>query len=300
MVWIVTILVITNIYFSTRLFYIKKDIKEAKENLQEVFNNKDSNRKIKFKYPDKDFEELLSKVNLSLEEYQKARIKYINKETKIKKEIENISHDLRTPLTSICGYLEILNEEDISEDKRKKYISIVEKRAYVLQNLIESFYDLSRIELDDYRMDMEIIDINKELRELLLMFYNDFQSKGIEVDISLMEGILKINVNKRAIQRVFTNIIRNSIKYSKSKFYVDTKKVDGKAVIKFSNDTDDLSKEEEQLIFDRFYMKDSARNNNSSGLGLTVAKALVEKMGGKINAKISDNNISFIIEYNIS
>ena len=164
------ILLIPSVYFSARFFLLSRNIKTSVKDFKYISENIDTNRKLKLNHPDKNFEKLLSEINQYLEDTQVSKLKYIKREEEIRKEIENVSHDLRTPLTSIRGYLELINDETITSKEKKDYLCIVEKRAKVLQHLIQDFYDLSRFENNDYNLNMEIIDINKELREHILVF----------------------------------------------------------------------------------------------------------------------------------
>lgn len=294
---ILIILLIPSIYFSVRFFLISKNIKEVTNSLIEIDKDLECNRKLKLLNPDKNFEKLLIEINKNLELSQFEKIKYVNRESEIRKEIENISHDLRTPLTSIRGYLELIKDKTITENEKREYISIIEKRAKGLQNLIQIFYDLSRLENKEYSINLEPIDINKELREQLLIFYNDFEKANIDVEIKLDNNPIYSNLDKNAIERVFVNLIQNAIKYSKSSFKVNLEKIEEVVIITFLNDIHDLDKDEEKYLFNRFYMKDDSRSNKSSGLGLTVSKLLVESIGGNIKVEIKEEWIVFELRF---
>ncbi|CEQ10329.1 sensor signal transduction histidine kinase [[Clostridium] sordellii] len=291
---------ITSVYFSTRFFLLSRSINTVTKDFKYISKNVNSNRKLKLNYPEKHLEQLLLEINKYLEDTQIYKQKYIKREEEIRKEIENISHDLRTPLTSIRGYLELIKDEDIPDKEKKEYIYIIEKRAKVLQNLIQDFYDLSRLENNDYNFSMEIIDINKELKEQILMFYNDFDKKNIDVDIKLKETPILVYLDKNAIERVFHNLIQNATKYSKSKFCMLLNSKNGEIIIEFKNDVQDMNRQDLDLLFNRFYMKDSSRSKDSSGLGLTITKFLIESMNGKIDIELDNEWITFRIKFLVS
>ncbi|CEP40325.1 sensor histidine kinase [Paraclostridium sordellii] len=293
-------LLITSVYFSTRFFLLSRSINNVTKDFKYISKNVNSNRKLKLNYPEKHLEQLLLEINKYLEDTQIYKQKYIKREEEIRKEIENISHDLRTPLTSIRGYLELIKDEDIPDKEKKEYIYIIEKRAKVLQNLIQDFYDLSRLENNDYNFSMEIIDINKELKEQILMFYNDFDKKNIDVDIKLKETPILVYLDKNAIERVFHNLIQNATKYSKSKFCMLLNSKNGEIIIEFKNDVQDMNRQDLDLLFNRFYMKDSSRSKDSSGLGLTITKFLIESMNGKIDIELNNEWITFRIKFLVS
>ncbi|CEO24320.1 sensor histidine kinase [Paraclostridium sordellii] len=297
---ILVALLITSVYFSTRFFLLSRSINNVTKDFKYISKNVNSNRKLKLNYPEKHLEQLLLEINKYLEDTQIYKQKYIKREEEIRKEIENISHDLRTPLTSIRGYLELIKDEDIPDKEKKEYIYIIEKRAKVLQNLIQDFYDLSRLENNDYNFSMEIIDINKELKEQILMFYNDFDKKNIDVDIKLKETPILVYLDKNAIERVFHNLIQNATKYSKSKFCMLLNSKNGEIIIEFKNDVQDMNRQDLDLLFNRFYMKDSSRSKDSSGLGLTITKFLIESMNGKIDIELDNEWITFRIKFLVS
>ena len=244
MMWIVVILLISSVYFAARFFLLSKNIKEATKDFKEICENRESNRKLSFVSPNKDFEQLLEDMNEYLGEAQVDKIRYMRREREIRKEIENISHDLRTPLTSILGYLELMDDENITKEEKGEYIGIIKRKSKALQNLIQHFYDLSRLEANEYKIHMEMVDIHKVLREQLLSFYQEFDKKGIEVELDIGEQPVKIQGDVNALDRVFTNLIQNSLKYSKTTFKVLLEKKDNEVILIFINDTEALDKKE--------------------------------------------------------
>lgn len=297
MIWILLILLIPSVYFSARFFLLSKNIKIAEEELEEICENIEMNRRLTCFSGDRNFEKLLVVINKYLEESQVNKIKYMRRESEIRKEIENISHDLRTPLTSILGYLEFLNDPEISDEEKQEYLDIIKRRGNGLYNLVQIFYDISRLEGNEYKINMEKVDINKEVREQILSFYNDFESKNIHVEIELLNEEVFIQGDKNVLERVFTNLFQNAIKYTKAKFKVALLMKDNSVRIILANDTNELTEIDVENLFDRFYMKDSSRSTSSSGLGLTVTKLLLEKMNGEIKAEVEDNSLIFIIDF---
>lgn len=278
---ILIVLLTISVYFSARFFLLSKNIKEVTKDLKEICGDIESNRKLIFISPNKNFESLLIEVNKYLEKTQLEKIKHVKVEKEIRKEIENISHDLRTPLTSIRGYLELIKDESSTSEEKHEYINIIDKKSKNLQNLIQTFYDLSMLEAKEYKLQIETIDINKMLREQLLDFYNEFDKRAINVDIDLGQEAINVQGDVNALYRIFTNMIQNSIKYSKTTFKAYLEKNDNEAIVIFVNDTNELNEEDIQNLFKRFYMKDTSRNSQSSGLGLTITKLLVEAIGGR-------------------
>ena len=299
MIWILIILLIPSVYFSARFFFLSKNIKDSTIELKEICKNTEINRSLKYFSHDKNFENLLILINDYLEEAQRNKIKYIRREREIRKEIENISHDLRTPLTSILGYIELLNDINISDEEKDEYLSIIKRRSHGLYKLVEIFYDLSRLEANEYKFNMEKIDINKELREHILLFYNDFENKNIDVEVNLLNEEVFVEADKTALDRVFTNLFQNSVKYCKGELKVSLEKIKDKVKITLINTSGELTENDVERLFDRFYMKDTARSTSSSGLGLTITKLLIEKMNGEIKAEVVNGDLIFTINYGI-
>ena len=299
MICILLILLIPSVYFSARFFLLYKNIKISTRELKEICENIELNRRLTYFSYDKNFENLIMVMNEYLEEAQRNKIRYIRRESKIREEIENVSHDLRTPLTSILGYLELLNDVNISSEEKDEYLSIIKRRSNGLYKLVEVFYDLSRLEANEYKFNMQKIDINKEIREHILLFYNDFENKNINVEINLLNEEVFVEADKTALERVFTNLFQNTIKYSRGEFKISLEKTKHNVKIILINSIDELTEREVENLFDRFYMKDKTRSTSSSGLGLTITKLLIEKMNGEIRAEIINGVLIFIIDYPI-
>lgn len=300
MILILLIILIPSVYFAIRFFLLSNDIRKSTNDLKEISKHIEANRRLKTSSGDKDFEKFLVVINEYLEENQIEKIKYIRREKEIRKEIENISHDLRTPLTSILGYLEFLENEKVSNEEKERYLEIVKRRSDGLYKLVEVFYEVSRLESNEYKFNIKKVDINKLLREHILLFYNEFEKRNIDVDISLLDEEVFIEADENGIERVFTNLFQNIMKYAKSQCEIALEEKDENIIITLANDIYNLEECDIEYLFDRFYMKDASRSSTSSGLGLTVAKLLIEQMDGEITAKINNSKLCFDIKFEVS
>ena len=287
-------LIIVVVLLMARLYLLKRAMKKTMIQMEEIERNPDANRQLKAFSTDSTLEELLKKINDMYQERQKERIKYQERETKIRREIENISHDLRTPLTSIIGYVDLINDEQTLEVERKEYIQIIKKRAKVLQGFIQDFYEISRIEVDSFPLQLEALKVQHSVSEIIVAYYNEFEKKNIQVDVALEEKQCYIIVDKIQFNRILNNLLQNVLKYAQSKFVLNQFTENGLCVIQFINEKNMMRDEDMKLIFDRFYTRDLCRANESTGLGLTISKCLVEKMKGNIEARIEGE--LFIIE----
>ena len=265
--------------------------KQITENLDEYVN-------IKTKSIDKDVENLVENINLIFDSRQKVVAEKKKKEEELRASISNMSHDLRTPLTSIMGYIQMIKSEKASDDDKKEYMDIVEKRTRSLQQLITSFYDLSRIEGNEYNFKYAKINLNSILCENIALFYNDFINNNIEPIIEIEEGIKEIISDEGAITRIFSNLIGNMIKHGKNFVKITLKQENDVIITEFINKATNLTEENVDKLFDRFYTADNSRSDKNTGLGLYITRILVEKLGHNIKANLKEDNLIISIAWN--
>lgn len=262
---------------------------------KEISNNLDEYVNIKTKSVDKDVENLVENINLIFDSKQKVVAEKKKKEEELRASISNMSHDLRTPLTSIIGYLQMIKSEKPSETDKKEYMDIVEKRTKSLQKLISSFYDLSRIEGNEYNFNYKKVNLSNVLCENIAVFYNDFINNNIEPVIEIEEGIKEIISDEGAITRIFSNLIGNMIKHGGNYVKISLKQENDIIITEFTNKATGLTQENVDKLFDRFYTVDNSRSDRNTGLGLYITKVLVEKLGYNIIAKLDNENLKIKI-----
>ena len=251
----------------------------------------DTNRLISVSSGDKYVRRLAGEISRQLAELRCQRLKYIGGDRELKEAVTNISHDLRTPLTAICGYIDLLESEEMTENT-KRYLAQIKGRTEALKSLTEELFRYSVVSSVS-EMNYENVNVGKALEEALLSFYGAFGQKNITPQISLPEDAVVRTLDAAALSRVFENIIGNALKYSDGDFYVTMEKT---GVITFSNTSSALSSVDVGKLFDRFFTVDSARK--TTGLGLSIAKLLTERMGGAISAEYKESKISIVISFN--
>jgi len=264
---------------------------------KEISNNLDEYVNIKTKSVDKDVENLVENINLIFDSKQKVVAEKKKKEEELRASISNMSHDLRTPLTSIIGYLQMIKSEKPSEADKKEYMDIVEKRTKSLQKLISSFYDLSRIEGNEYNFNYKKVNLSNVLCENIAIFYNDFINNNIEPVIEIEEGIKEIISDEGAITRIFSNLIGNMIKHGGNYVKISLKQENDIIITEFTNKATGLTAENVDKLFNRFYTVDNSRSDRNTGLGLYITKVLVEKLGYNITAKLENENLKIKISW---
>ena len=199
----------------------------------------------------------------------------------------NISHDLRTPLTAICGYLDLLETEETS-DTVSRYLDVIRERSGVLTQLMEELFCYAVVTAPSYEMEYEEVDVNQALEEALSEFYALIRSRGISPQVKMPEYRVVKRLDRKAVSRIFGNIISNAVKYSDGDLSVT---LTGEGEITFSNHASCLDEVQVGTLFDRFYTVEDA--SRSTGLGLSIAKTLAEQMGGSIEAEYRGGEVRF-------
>jgi len=272
---------VTAIYSAVRLHLVRKSVREITSDLNDKLKE-DTNTGIRISSRDKDVCRLASEINVQLKELRKEHLQYHQGNTELKNAITNISHDIRTPLTAIYGYLDMIQKTD-DPIKQAEYIAIMKERAELMKQLTEELFRYSVILSDENEMETEDVFINQLLEESISSFYPALTGKGITPTISITDKRIIRNVNKAALSRIFANLLNNAVKYSDGDLEISLSDT-GEMV--FSNTAQGLSAVEAEQLFDRFYTVESA--HHSTGLGLSIARTLIERMNGKITAEYED------------
>ncbi len=263
---------------AAKIISINLGVKNICRELSELISE-DTNRLITVSTGDPTVRLLARELDRHLRELKRLRRQYINGDRELKEAVTNISHDLRTPLTAICGYLELIRSEHTGPAV-KRYLGYIENRAEALKKLTDELFSYSVILSTAEDLTLEPVDAAAVLEESIAGLYGAFVKRGIEPDISLPEEKVMKILNRDALSRVYGNILTNALKYSDGDLKIV---MDGSGRAEFSNRASNLSGVDAGRLFDRFFSVEAARN--STGLGLAISKTLVEKMGGSITAR---------------
>ena len=278
------------IFLVIKIYVLKKSFKEITNSLDDILNV-DTNNVITVSSNDKDIKNLTNNLNKELKELRKQRIKYENKNQELKETITNISHDMRTPLTAIMGYVDLIKNEK-EKDIKLEYVEIIERKTDELKNLTDNLFDFSKAVDIKENINKEKCNLNEMLEESLIEFYSIFKSKGIEPKINICKENVYRNVDKILIKRIFENILSNICKYSEGDFKVS---LNSKGKIVFTNKASNLDIVSIEKIFDRYYTVENARKG--VGIGLSIVKELIRLNNGKIFAKYKNDYLSIIIKF---
>ena len=274
------VLIIVIIFLLIKIALMRKSMGEIASSLDNILDG-DTNAVITVSSVDGSVRKLAARLNTQLRGLRARRIRYENGDRELKEAVTNISHDLRTPLTSISGYLELLSQEEKSETV-EKYLDIIDNRTQTLKELTEELFRYAVILAQD-EITLEMLDIKAVLEESILSFYGAMNEAGIVPELSITKNSVIRQSNRAALSRIFGNIIGNALKYSDGDLSVELSD-DGQ--VTFKNHAHNLDKLRVEKLFDRFYTVQEA--HGSTGLGLSIARSLVEQLGGSIGAEYED------------
>ena len=287
--WVsIGILIAIIIALLVKIHILQKSVKE----IEIAFADRlvtDTNILIDISSSDKNVRRLANTINGQLRKLRTERRRFQQGDLELKNAVTNISHDLRTPLTALCGYLELLEQEEKSETVNR-YIEIMKDRVDILTQLSEELFRYSVIISTKDNITKEQVIINTVLEESIAAFYTVLTERNIVPEIQISEIKVVRMLDRSALSRVFSNLISNVIKYSDGDLKIVLSE-NGEIV--FSNMASGLDEIQVGRLFDRFYTVEAARK--STGLGLTISKTLVEQMKGTISAIYENNRLSIHI-----
>ncbi len=270
------LLVLLNIILMFSLFSWKRQICEITKQISE-------NRKLRISLSNKHIEKLAGIINEKNDLERRAKLQILQEKEQLKQSIANISHDLRTPLTSIQGYLVLLKSCQ-NKEEQEHYFSIIQAKADYLTELLQIFYDLSLIDSEDYILEVEKLDINRIVTDCLIDKYSELKKLTP----------VWITGNTVACKRIIENLITNAIRYSND--YVEIV-IDANGIFTVKNTTSELKNIDINMLFQKFYTVDASRSNGNTGLGLYIVKELLNKIDGGIEEISYKNNILTISIY---
>jgi signal transduction histidine kinase len=291
-IWFYLFLVmfIGSIFLFVKLILIRKEINNITCSLAKILNT-DTNKLLTCITSDKLLKDLVRVLNKRLKELRKLEIEYKQGNQSLKSAITNISHDLRTPLTAIRGYVELMGDENPNQ-QQQDYLRIIDAKVQDLGELTEQLFDFSKNL--DLQQEIRVMPVclNDVLIESIVSFYSLFKKCQMTPQLDLCEEKVVRLLNENILKRIFENIISNAVKYGQSDLKIRMT-VDG--VIEFSNDTDELDFTRLGKLFDRYYTVQDAKR--SSGVGLSIARQLVDLSGGTIDASYQESVLKIMIRF---
>lgn len=296
MIWIICVVLLILLGIAEAKRYLQKHaLRELTQELENIYENFGTNELVKTQIQSKETVAVVSAINQLLLKHKLEQQQFIKKEQELRKEITNISHDLRTPLTAIKGFTELLHM-DISSDDRQEYLAIIERKVALLSKLTDSFYVISQIESQDYPIQKELIDLNQLVIELMMSFFEEFEQQSMI--ISVEEAKLPfVYLDEKATSRVVTNLIHNAIRYAHSYLRILFEEEKEYVHVIFINDIVDFDETKVNAIFNRSFSMDESRTKDQTGLGLYIVKKLMEKQQGRISVQIKNNEFHLTLSF---
>lgn len=256
----------------------------------------DSNMKITGQIRFGGIEKMVDILNEAAAKTREDRKRYLEKEAYLSNVYTSLSHDIRTPLTSLDGYVQMLEQCENEED-RKRYLWIVTERIHNLKEILEELFTFSKLKNETYRLELTECCINRILRKTVFSYYEDWTKLGITPKLDIEETPVYIEGNEQALFRVFQNIMKNAMDYGEHKIGVSFKTSGENVCVRIYNEVPNPEDLDIGQVFERFYKADASRNKNSTGLGLSIAKEFVLRMNGSIEAKLEGNEFSIAINF---
>lgn len=282
MIWILLFTCIISSILGFHLVRIKRQLHDITSQLDERANEK-VEKKITVALIDNDLSKLAAAINRNLDLQKRLRIDIRSNDLQLKDSIANLSHDLRTPLTSILGYLQLSQDPKCTPTQRTEYLKIVEDKAHALKRMVNSLYELSVLDVKETPLKKEKLDLNLLLSNILADQYELFHRLGITLNASLLNHPIWITGDSFACTRIIQNLLSNSSYYAKENVIINLKSSESHAFFSICNPAPNIEDEDVKHLFERFYSADKSRNSCGSGLGLYIVKTMVEKMNGEIS-----------------
>ncbi len=262
-----------------------------KRQICEITRQIGEDRQLRISLSNKDIEKLAGTINEKNDLEQKTKIRMLQEKEQLKQSIANISHDIRTPLTSIQGYLALLKSCE-NKEEQEHFLSVIQAKADYLTELLQIFYDLSLIDREDFILETETLDINRMVTNCLIDKYNEL--KELSPIIKTEHAPVWISGNTVACKRIIENLISNAIRYSNDAIEIV---IDANGVFTVKNTAPELKNTDVTMLFQKFYTADTSRSNGNTGLGLYIVKELLDKIEGGIKAVHYENNVLTIAVY---
>lgn len=287
-------LIVLMIVFSILLlialyFYSAYSVKQIKKPLKSIIHGiremERQNYKIRLDFTaEKEFAEIRDAFNKMAMEIQQSNTEKERIEEAKKKMLLHLSHDLKTPMTSIYGFSKLLYEEELNEeDDKSKYLKYIYDKSFYVSNLIKDLFEFAKLEDGNLKLDKDTVNISEWLRQVIIELYTEIEGKGLELELEIAEEKIELKIDSMKMKRVITNIINNSIKYNPkgTTLYVECRKIEDEVIIILGDNGVGIDENIKNIIFDDFIRGDH-EDKDGTGLGLAISKKIINLHGGEI------------------
>lgn len=278
-------------------FYYRHQIKNVKSQIS-FLNQHETNMLITSDQKSGCVADLTDELNTLIEQTAALRKEIADSESHLKDTIINLSHDIRTPLTSMDGYFQLLLKSDDPEE-RQQYVAVISDRLSSLKEMLDELFTYAKLTNKAYEVELSPCAVNEILLSVLFSFYKDIKQRGIEPLVNVPEQDIFIQGNEPALRRIFQNILKNCIEHGNNQLSVRLINSSDMVQIYFENDYQMQEPIDANKVFDRFYKADGARSKTSTGLGLSIAKELVERLNGSITGNVKNDIFTITITFHL-
>lgn len=291
---IIAVLLTAVVLAFLRLWGYRKQIRHITEELSMV-EEEDTNYRLSSYCRIGQTEEIIEAVNGIMEKYRRELIELKRDNTAYRESITSISHDIRTPLTTAKGYIQMLQGAEPDREKREEYLKIVERRLDDLNGMLNQLFEYARIEAGEMEFLQERINAGNLFAETLSLFYDDFAEKGYEPEVEISRTPCFVLADRQAFKRIVENLIKNSLVHGKGGYKMSLTEEGKQVVIRVSNITDSIEEKDMERIFDRFYTTDYSRSRKTTGLGLAIVQKFTAQMGGEVKAALEGRQFTITV-----
>ncbi len=288
---VLCILIITLVVY---VFLLKKQINKLSLKIKKMPTGSQYGSRLFLDFREKNLIQLVDSLNEMVDQYESEKVHIKKSEENLHLSITDLSHDLRTPLTVIDGYIQLLRHTD-DPTKKMQYLDIIEQSVSKLVEMTNQFYDLTRIDINQKGMELSKITLNEIVQDDFLNFFDSFETAGVEIHFEDNQPRINILADKVLLNRVIQNVIQNILRYAKDEVHIEFAQDNKFGSVMIKNNIKSESRVSIEKVFDRFYTEKQSRTNaESSGLGLYISKRMIENMNGSMDAEL--NNQQFLIK----
>ena len=287
------LLLLLCLYLLIRLCLIRSNLRNMRRELEHT-RDRDYDRQLRISLNDGELNRLTVELNHNLDYQKTLKLQEEAARRQLERSVSDIAHDLRTPLTVIKGNLQLLESEALSAEGRK-CLDVSRRKAESLKGMVDEFFELSVLESDTQEVSLKNLDLVSFLAQFIIDHESLIREKGLTPEISFPEKSVFVNASEDLCSRVFSNLLANICKYASESFRLSLSAEDG--TVTLANRVSPSDEIDTEHIFDRTYRADKARREGSAGLGLYIAKLLMEKQNGSISAAVLSGELVFQLRF---
>lgn len=277
------------------IYSLHKQIRSFNSQIR-FLRSEDTNMRLTTDLTDRDILMLSDEMNQLVAHFKEKLKDSAKRDREIKETVTGLSHDIRTPLTSLEGYIQLFSMTK-DKDEKKKYYSIICNRMDALSDILEEMFTYTRLQEANYELSLSIQDMSQLCFNNVVSFYDDFKSAGIEPSLELPDDPIYILGNRAALKRVVLNMVKNSLMHSNTRVSIQLWSDHSRVYFRCTNDVEHPEEVNVASVFSRFYKGVSAKRGTSTGLGLTIVKGLAEAMNGTATAQLEGNLFSVTVQF---